>query len=545
MPLERALPIVAQIADALDGAAARGVMHGALHPRDVFITGDGEDICITGCGIVQALEAVGLKAPLRRPYTAPERAAGEPWDHRADIYSLGALTHELLTRRRPGGSGEQDGALANDMAAEQRVQIRRALSIVLAERPEDRYPSARAFVDALAGVARGEVFAFAETEPVLPVPPPPAEQSDAAQLELDQFAVEEHPAPIEPIAASAAPIAPPIEQNVQHVEPNVPARKETESAIAHTVLPSTERPSTIDTDDAFVDEFRADERQTDRDRATGSRAANRRSSSVPWPVVVAAAAAGIALGVVFEYQYLRRPASETAGLMAPGPTAAGPPKSSTTETEVQVPANAPVLPPEPAAVPPSTVARGESKPAAAPPRPSAPATSVVKPPASRRSARDVAVARGRLVVRSVPAGALVRVDGHARGQTPASLADVPFGRHTIEIARSGFVPHTEIVTLSTQTPVHAFSVALRPGLAIPASSSMDGGSMFIDSRPQRARILIDGRFIGVTPLRVSDLTRGQHAVRLELPGYEPFATSVGISGGQQAWVTASLEEHRD
>jgi serine/threonine protein kinase len=563
MPLERALPIVSQIADALDAAAACGVMHGALHPRDVFLTGEGEDICITGCGIIQALEAVGLKAPLRRPYTAPERAAGAPWDHRADIYSLGALTHELLTRRRPGGSGEQDGALANDMTAEQRVQIRRAISVVLAERPEDRYASARAFADALAGIARGETLAFAETVAVLPVSPEAAEESEGAQAELEQFAVEEHPAPFEPIATSAASIAPLVEQNVEHVESNLPAGQQSVSATAHPLLPTTGRPLTIETDEAFVDEFRPDvpEPDTAFDRSpmaeaapnphafspgpAVSKSASPPPSGFPWSVVGAVAAAGIAVGVVFEYQYLRRPASEAAALTAPGPTAVGPSKSSTTETEVQVPANAPVLPSESAAVPPSTVARGETASPASPSRPTAPAASIVKPPPPRRSAREVAVARGRLVVRSVPAGALVRVDGHARGQTPATLADVPFGRHTVEIAHSGFVPHTEVVTLSTQTPVHAFSVSLRPGLAIAASSSLDGGSMFVDSRPQHARILVDGRFVGVTPLRVSELPRGQHAVRLELPGYQPFATTVGINAGQQSWVTASLEEHRD
>jgi hypothetical protein len=479
------------------------------------------------------------------------------------------------------------------MTAEQRVQIRRALSVVLAERPDDRYRSARAFADALAGIARGDVVGFAETQVVLPLAPPALrgsggpdvpggrgfgseirpfrdseapigeprhlgtpepDPSEAGQPELDQFAVEEHPAAIEPITASA-PVAPllKVEQHVQHVEPSLPAREQTESALAHPALPTTEGPSTIETDDAFVDEFRADVPQHDAafDRAPvaeatpASRTASRRPSSVPWSVVAAVAAAGIALGVVFEYQYLRRPASETADLRAAGSTAARSSKSSTTETEVQVPANAPILPPEPAPVPPSTVARGETPPPASPSRPRAPVMSVAKPPASRRSARDVAVARGRLVVRSVPAGALVRVDGHARGQTPATLADVPFGRHTVEIAHSGFVPHSEVVTLSTQTPEHAFSVALRPGLVIPASSNIEGGSMFIDSRPQRARILIDGYFVGVTPLRVSELTRGQHAVRLELPGYQPFATTVAISAGQQAWVTASLEEHQD
>ena len=84
-----------------------GVGHGALHPRDIFITPD--EARASGFGVVEALERVGLRAPVRRPYSAPERIAGAAWSTPADVFSLGAIAFELLTGRRPSGTGRSSG----------------------------------------------------------------------------------------------------------------------------------------------------------------------------------------------------------------------------------------------------------------------------------------------------------------------------------------------------------------------------------------------------------------------------------------------------
>ena len=83
--------------------AAAGVGHGALHPRDIFVTPD--EARASGFGVVDALERVGIRAPVRRPYSAPERIAGGDWGTPADVFSLGAIAFELLTGRRPSGPG--------------------------------------------------------------------------------------------------------------------------------------------------------------------------------------------------------------------------------------------------------------------------------------------------------------------------------------------------------------------------------------------------------------------------------------------------------
>jgi len=148
-PLGRALPILTSMAGAIDTAWAAGFGHGALHPRDVFIRSGSDDVLITGFGIVPALEAVGFRPAPRRPYTAPERAGGMPADIRGDVFSLGAIAYELLTRKRPVGPADQELDLAGLAASPQGERIGRALATAMAARPEDRFADARAFVQAL------------------------------------------------------------------------------------------------------------------------------------------------------------------------------------------------------------------------------------------------------------------------------------------------------------------------------------------------------------------------------------------------------------
>lgn len=68
------------------------------------------------------------------------------------------------------------------------------------------------------------------------------------------------------------------------------------------------------------------------------------------------------------------------------------------------------------------------------------------------------------------------------------------------------------------------------------------GSLQIVSRPAGAEVLVDGRTVGRTPLVVGDVRPGSHSVRLELPGFRRWATSVDVEPGQRTRVAASLEQ---
>jgi len=116
-PLATALPFISQLAEAIDCAHGRGVLHGALHLRDIFVTPD--QARAGGFGIVTALEQLGLRGPIRRPYAAPEQIAGVGWGPEADRFALAAVAYELITGKRATGAGDQvsDGFETVDEAA--------------------------------------------------------------------------------------------------------------------------------------------------------------------------------------------------------------------------------------------------------------------------------------------------------------------------------------------------------------------------------------------------------------------------------------------
>jgi len=156
-----AVPLVRQVADILDAAAAVGVRHGALHPRDILVSTT-DEVTITGLGVADAVEAVGGRVPIRRPYAAPERVAERIWDRRADVYSLGVIACELMTGRRPVA----DSAPADEAAD----AFQRVLARALAERPDDRYATAGDLADSLDEAAAGRSGGRARGTPAPELP---------------------------------------------------------------------------------------------------------------------------------------------------------------------------------------------------------------------------------------------------------------------------------------------------------------------------------------------------------------------------------------
>ena len=99
------------------------------------------------------------------------------------------------------------------------------------------------------------------------------------------------------------------------------------------------------------------------------------------------------------------------------------------------------------------------------------------------------------------------------------------------------------MTLTAERPSHSFEIALGvDGPSDPVGTvGTVPGAVQIDSRPSGAQVWMDGALIGTTPLLVSGVDSGSHAVRIELPGYRLWTTSVEVTRGERARVAASLE----
>ena len=95
LPVTRAIRIAHDIACGLAHAHLEGVVHGGLKPSNIVVLRSGA-VKITDFGI-------GPVAPAaqRSGYMPPEQTSGAAIDHRCDIFSLGALFHEMLTRQPP------------------------------------------------------------------------------------------------------------------------------------------------------------------------------------------------------------------------------------------------------------------------------------------------------------------------------------------------------------------------------------------------------------------------------------------------------------
>ena len=122
-PVAEVLQRARQLADAIDCAANAGIHHGMMAPCDVIL--EGERTGVTGFGLAQTLIKVGISAKAGSPYGSPQRLSGAAPTLADDVYSLAAITLELLIGTPKDPDQDTSPALREAQGLPERRRIQR------------------------------------------------------------------------------------------------------------------------------------------------------------------------------------------------------------------------------------------------------------------------------------------------------------------------------------------------------------------------------------------------------------------------------------
>ena len=169
LPLDSAVRVGAQIADALHAVHGLDIVHRDLKPDNLILIergGRSDFVKLIDFGVAQmgTDDASGLPFGTAA-YMAPEQAAGERVDGRADVYALGVLLFEMVTGIHPFPSSNDNEYVLRHadeapprpskiLLAQQTIpkELDTVILRCLAKRPQDRYPTAAALAVALRAI---------------------------------------------------------------------------------------------------------------------------------------------------------------------------------------------------------------------------------------------------------------------------------------------------------------------------------------------------------------------------------------------------------
>jgi len=482
---EVVIGLVSQIASALDYAHGEGVVHRDIKPSNIIVYA-GEKVKVTDFGIAKLMDADSTHSGLMMgtpSYMSPEQAMGEDLDGSTDIFSLGVVAFEMLSGKQPFPGNNVTSILYklvhSDPIFPENLEVLGLLP--------DKWHEVFSRVLAKAPAERYPTAAAFVQNLELCL------GSWFGALEGETLILRE-PAllPAEPAKASSAS----LDETVLAPPPLPPsgggAGDETlvESMALPPPAPEGELPETI----------AAPAPDVERTLYAGPDTEAQTASSAADETVLAAPAASTdrpAMTVT-----IRKPRSLKPVVV---PIAAG--------VLVLVGLGAFLL----------------SRPSSEEPKPE---------PVEGTAALPTT---GTLRVATQPEGARVLVNGEERGSSPLVVDALPLGTYKVRIERSGFQAEELEAAITAEAPAASYDIALKAEKAQVVAPAAPKPALFrIRSQPPGARVAIDGKDVGTTPIERLKVDAGTRVVRVLRDGYLPWEDTYRARAGRTETIDAIL-----
>jgi hypothetical protein len=589
LPIEPIIPMYDQVCSALDHAHQHGIVHRDIKPANIMIVGHGI-VKVTDFGIAKMV-SMGMTQTgqtLGTPsYMSPEQVKGSQVDGRSDIFSLGVILYNLVTGEKPF-PGQNITTVIYKIVNENPIppreleaSIHPGLSYVickaLAKSPDERYQTCRELADDLKNFKYLAGPAAASVTMILKAPP-------LQSTDLERAAARPVESPTPPVAPAGPARIAPIQQPSPEPAPaqviaRAPAHEKPRSLpmawiltallgvvilgilggagywYLHRGKPQVANPP--------LGQLRVES------NIPGAWVSIDGESGPNWvtPCTIPDLSPGSHQVLVSKEGYdnyqqavtieggKTNSVNASLGAQAPEPPSKTPaekpvagkgmPPTKETRTSGLIPVRSPggggpgaaPLPstsgggPGTAALPSASGAGPGTTPL--PPASAAGPGTTRLPPASGGGLRAIPEMGKLLVTANVP-GAKISVDGSGQPDwvTPySSTINRPAGTHQVVVSKEGYGDYQQSVTIEggKTTTVNAQLSQL----------SVANGEVLVNTTPPGLEVLIDGKLIGPSPVRVT-VAAGSHKYTVRREGWEPYEGTFTVPSGARVIVRVNM-----